>query len=58
MTPNQKAQAAPSTRVLVWDLPVRVFHWLMVLCFAGAYLSSENERWKPYTPRSATPWPD
>lgn len=31
--------------VLVWDAPVRVFHWLLVLCFAGAYLSGESERW-------------
>lgn len=29
----------------VWDAPVRVMHWLMVLCFAGAWLSAESERW-------------
>ncbi|MDH5206909.1 MAG: cytochrome b/b6 domain-containing protein, partial [Hylemonella sp.] len=34
-----------SKKILVWDLPVRVFHWLLVLCFFGAYLSSESERW-------------
>jgi cytochrome b len=33
-------------KVLVWDAPVRVFHWLMVLSFAGAYLSAESERWR------------
>jgi cytochrome b len=33
-------------KVLVWDAPVRVFHWLMVLCFAGAYLSAESEHWR------------
>lgn len=33
-------------RSLIWDAPVRVFHWLMVLCFAGAYLSAESERWR------------
>jgi cytochrome b len=39
--------ATPSGRaVLVWDLPVRVFHWLMVLCFAGAWLTAESERWR------------
>lgn len=38
--------AAPAGRILVWDAPVRVFHWLMVLCFAGAYLSAESERWR------------
>jgi cytochrome b len=32
--------------IRVWDAPVRVFHWLMVLCFAGAYLTSESERWQ------------
>ena len=29
--------------VLVWDLPVRVFHWLLVISFAGAWLTSESE---------------
>lgn len=33
-------------RALVWDAPVRVFHWLTVLSFAGAYLTSESERWQ------------
>ena len=32
--------------ILVWDAPVRVFHWLMVLSFAGAYLTAESERWR------------
>lgn len=32
------------TRILVWDAPVRLFHWLMVLSFAGAWLTSESER--------------
>jgi cytochrome b len=35
-----------SRKVLVWDAPVRVFHWLMVVCFAGAYLTAESERWR------------
>ena len=30
--------------MLVWDVPTRVFHWLLVLCFAGAWLTSESER--------------
>jgi cytochrome b len=29
--------------VLVWDLPVRVFHGLLVVSFAGAWLTAENE---------------
>jgi cytochrome b len=36
----------PTPRILVWDAPVRVFHWLMVLSFAGAYLTAESERWR------------
>lgn len=31
---------------LVWDMPVRVFHWSLVLCFAGAWLTAESEVWK------------
>lgn len=35
-----------SRTVLVWDAPVRVFHWMMVASFAGAYLSGDSERWR------------
>ncbi len=38
--------ATGTERILVWDAPVRVFHWLMVLSFAGAYLTAESERWR------------
>lgn len=31
-------------KVLVWDLPTRVCHWLLALSFAGAYLTAESER--------------
>lgn len=31
---------------LVWDLPTRLFHWILVLCFAGAWLTAESEVWK------------
>jgi len=40
------SSAAASRQVLVWDLPVRVFHWLMALSFAGAWLTAESERWR------------
>ncbi|MBK7617556.1 MAG: cytochrome b/b6 domain-containing protein [Burkholderiales bacterium] len=41
------AEATTSnTRVLVWDLPVRVFHWLMVASFVLAWLTAESERWR------------
>ena len=29
-------------RIKVWDLPVRVFHWSLVTCFAGAWLTSDD----------------
>ena len=29
--------------VLVWDLPVRVFHWLLFVSFAGAWVTAESE---------------
>jgi cytochrome b len=35
-----------SKQVLVWDLPVRVFHWLLVICFAGAWFSAESEKYQ------------
>jgi len=34
------------SKIRVWDAPVRVFHWVMVVSFAGAYLTSEGERWR------------
>lgn len=42
---DSRAAGAPR-RILVWDAPVRVFHWLMVLAFAGAWLTSDGERWR------------
>ncbi len=37
---NSSAQAITNVRRKVWDVPVRVFHWLLVLSFAGAYLTN------------------
>ena len=34
------------TRILVWDLPVRVFHWLLAASFAGAFVTAEAERYR------------
>jgi cytochrome b len=35
-------------RILVWDLPTRIFHWTLVLSFAGAFLTGESERWRDF----------
>ncbi len=35
----------PSKKQLVWDLPTRIFHWLLVLGFLGAWLSSDDDRY-------------
>jgi cytochrome b len=38
-------EATMSTRkILVWDAPTRLVHWLMVVSFAGAFLTAESER--------------
>jgi cytochrome b len=52
MTNNNTSPTSPSTpasktrKILVWDAPVRVFHWLLVLSFLGAYITAESERWR------------
>jgi cytochrome b len=33
-------------RILVWDLPTRLFHWLLAASFTGAFLTAESERWR------------
>jgi cytochrome b len=35
-------------RILVWDTPTRVFHWLQVLSFSVAYLTAFSERMRNY----------
>ena len=46
MSAMSASRADAPQKVLVWDAPVRVFHWLMVLCFAGAYVTAESETWR------------
>lgn len=33
-------------KILVWDIPTRVFHWLLAISFTGAYLTAETERYR------------
>ena len=35
-----------SRRILVWDVPTRVFHWLLAASFAVIYLTAESERYR------------
>lgn len=35
-----------ANEILVWDLPVRVFHWTLVLAFAVAYVTAESDEWR------------
>jgi cytochrome b len=46
MTQNISSVSEAPSRILVWDIPTRIFHWLLVLCFVVAYLTSESERWQ------------
>lgn len=32
--------------ILVWDLPTRVFHWLLAVSFVGAFATGDSERWR------------
>jgi cytochrome b len=38
---------AASRNLLVWDVPTRLFHWLLVASFAGAFATGESEHWRP-----------
>lgn len=40
---DQAAEQGSSGTVLVWDLPVRVMHWSLLLCVLGAWLTRELE---------------
>lgn len=35
-----------SQRILIWDVPTRVFHWLLVGSFAGAFYIADSERYR------------
>ena len=33
-------------KILVWDLPTRLFHWLLAASFIGAFISADSEYWR------------
>ena len=41
--PSPKKKNELSSRVLVWDFPTRIFHWLFVIGFSLAWITSEND---------------
>ena len=44
--PIKNVSAPITQRVLVWDLPTRIFHWSLAVSFAGAFLTGDSERWR------------
>lgn len=34
--------AAPYGPMIVWDVPTRLFHWALVVCLVGSYLTGED----------------
>ncbi|NJD05145.1 MAG: cytochrome B [Methylococcaceae bacterium] len=32
--------------IRVWDLPTRIVHWSLVICFAGLFITGDSERWR------------
>jgi len=38
-------RADTGARVLVWDLPTRIFHWLLAAAFLAAWLTGEAHGW-------------
>ncbi len=42
MTQQQENDGKRATRVRVWDIPIRLFHWALVSCFVIAWLTLDN----------------
>ena len=36
----------PTHTIRIWDLPTRLFHWLLAASFLGAFVTAESERWR------------
>jgi len=37
---TEKKNSYPTKRALVWDLPLRIFHWALAISFVGAYVTN------------------
>jgi len=35
-----------ANRILVWDVPTRVFHWLLAASFVGLFVTGDSEKWR------------
>ena len=35
-----------ANRILVWDVPTRVFHWLLAASFVGVFVTGDSEKWR------------
>jgi cytochrome b len=44
MSASIETPGTPATPQLIWDLPTRVFQWLLAVCVLGAWLTAESER--------------
>jgi cytochrome b len=43
MTERDKtSRTTLATPMILWDLPTRIFHWSLVVCVAGSYLTGED----------------
>ncbi len=45
-SPAEGIAAGPQPSRRTIDAATRVFHWLLALCFTGAYLTADGERWR------------
>ena len=43
---HRRGALAEALRAVAHHAPVRVFHWLLVTCFLGAFITAESERWR------------
>jgi len=42
--PDSQETQGPTVRVRVWDIPTRLFHWLLVALFAFSWWTAETDR--------------